>query len=58
MSAINAATIPSGSPLNHTHVVYDNKVLENKIEDFLTTSLDVAQYSTHDDSLTQSAGMT
>ena len=58
MSAINAATIPSGSPLNHTHVVYDNKVLENKIEDFLTTSLDVAQYATHDDSLTQSAGMT
>ena len=58
MSAINAATIPSGSPLNHTHVVYDNKILENKIEDFLTTSLDVAQYATHDDSLTQSAGMT
>ena len=58
MSAINAATIPSGSSLNHTHVVYDNKVLENKIEDFLTTSLDVAQYATHDDSLTQSAGMT
>lgn len=57
MSAINAATIPSGSPLNHTHVVYDNKILENKIEDFLATSLDVAQYATHDDSLTQSAGM-
>lgn len=57
MSAINAATIPSGSSLNHTHVVYDNKILENKIEDFLATSLDVAQYATHDDSLTQSAGM-
>ena len=57
MSAINAAQIPSGSGLNHTHVVYDNKILENKIEDFLTTALDVAQYATHDDSLTQSAGM-
>ena len=57
MSAINAAQIPSGSSLNHTHVVYDNKILENKIEDFLTTALDVAQYATHDDSLTQSAGM-
>ena len=43
--------------MNHTHVVYDNKILENKIEDFLTTALDVAQYATHDDSLTQSAGM-
>lgn len=58
MSAINAATIPSGSNLNHTHVIYDNKVLENKIEDMLTTALDVAQYATHDDSLTQAAGMT
>ena len=57
MSAINAAQIPSGSSLNHTHVVYDNKILDNKIEDFLTTALDVAQYATHDDSLTQSAGM-
>ena len=57
MSAINAAQIPSGSDLNHTHVVYDNTILENKIEDFLTTALDVAQYATHDDSLTQSAGM-
>lgn len=57
MSAINAAQIPNGSSLNHTHVVYDNTILENKIEDFLTTALDVAQYATHDDSLTQSAGM-
>ena len=57
MSAINAAQIPSGSDLNHTHVVYNNTILENKIEDFLTTALDVAQYATHDDSLTQSAGM-
>ena len=57
MSAINAAQIPSGSSLNYKHVVYDNTILENKIEDFLTTALDVAQYATHDDSLTQSAGM-
>jgi hypothetical protein len=57
MSAINAASIPSGSNLNHTHVVYDNFVLENKIDDFLTTKLDLAQYATHDDSLTQTAGM-
>lgn len=57
MSAINAASIPSGSSLNHTHVVYDNFILENKIEDFLTTKLDMAQYATHDNSLTQTAGM-
>lgn len=58
MSAKNAANIPSALSLNHTHVIYDNFVLENKIEDFLTTKLDLAQYATHDDSLTQSAGMT
>lgn len=58
MSTFNQATIPSASPLNHTHVIYDNFVLENKIEDFLTTHLDLAQFATHDDSLTQSAGMT
>ena len=58
MSAKNAASIPSGSNLNHTHVVYDNFILENKIEEFLSTKLDLAQYATHDDSLEQSAGMT
>lgn len=58
MSQFNKANIPSGSSLNHTHEIYDNFVLENKIDDFLTTSLDLAQYATHDDSLTQSAGMT
>ena len=57
MSAINAASIPSGNSLNHTHVVYDNFVLENKIEDMLITKLDLAQYATHDDSLTETAGM-
>ena len=34
MSAINAAQIPSGSSLNHTHVVYDNTILENKEREF------------------------
>ena len=58
MSTFNAANIPSGNSLNHTHVIYDNFVLENKIDDFLTTKLDLAQYATHDDSLTQVAGMT
>lgn len=58
MSAKNAANIPSVLSPNHTHVIYDNFVLENKIEDFLTTKLDLAQYATHDNSLTQSAGMT
>lgn len=58
MSAKNAANIPSVQNPNHTHVIYDNFVLENKIEDFLTTKLDLAQYATHDNSLTQSAGMT
>ena len=58
MSNFNQATIPSAASLNHTHVIYDNFVLENKIEDFLTTHLDLAQFATHDDSLTQSAGMT
>lgn len=52
------ATIPSVTPLNHTHVIYDNFILENKIEEFLTTALDMAQYATHDGSLTQEAGMT
>lgn len=58
MAAKNAASIPSALSTNHTHVIYDNFVLENKIEDFLTTKLDLAQYATHDDSLTQTAGMT
>ena len=58
MSTFNQANIPSAASLNHTHVIYDNFVLENKIDDFLTTHLDLAQFATHDDSLTQSAGMT
>ena len=57
MSQFNPASIPSGQSLNHTHVVYDNFVLENKVEDMLITKLDLAQYATHDDSLSETAGM-
>ena len=39
------------------NVVYENIVLEGKIKDFLDTKLDVAQFYTHDDSLTENAGM-
>lgn len=40
------------------HTIYENKVLENKIEDLLTTAVDLNSYMTIDNSLTQSAGMT
>lgn len=40
------------------HVVYDNFVLENKIEDLLITAVDMNAYLTPDYSLTESAGMT
>lgn len=39
------------------HTVYDNFVLENKLEDLLTTAIDLNQYATHDTSLTETAGM-
>lgn len=39
------------------NVIYDNKVLENKIENLLTTSIDVNAYMTADYSLAQEAGM-
>mgnify|MGYP003310057476 CR=1 FL=1 len=39
------------------HVVYDNFVLENKIEDMLITGIDMNAYITADYSLTESAGM-
>nr|DAQ21930.1 MAG TPA: capsid protein [Caudoviricetes sp.] len=39
------------------HTLYENQVLENKIEDILTTSIDVNSYMTIDNSLTQEAGM-
>ena len=39
------------------HVIYDNFVLENKLEDLLATQLDMNQFASHDDSLVESAGM-
>lgn len=39
------------------HTIYENFVLENKIEDLLTTSIDMNAYLTADYSLTESAGM-
>lgn len=40
------------------HVIYDNKVLESKIENLLTTNIDMNNYMTIDYSLTENAGMT
>jgi hypothetical protein len=39
------------------HVIYDNFVLENKLEDLLDTQLDMSQFATHDSSLVENAGM-
>ena len=39
------------------HQVYENVVLANKIEDILTTAVDLASYMTVDTSMTQEAGM-
>lgn len=39
------------------HTLYENKVLENKIENLLTTAIDMNSYMTIDNSLTQTAGM-
>lgn len=40
------------------HTVYENAVLENKIEDMLITNIDANAYLTADYSLTEDAGMT
>ena len=39
------------------HTIYENFVLENKIEDMLTTAIDMNQFLTPDYSLTETAGM-
>lgn len=39
------------------HTIYQNFVLENKIEDILTTAVDMNAYLTADYSLTEAAGM-
>ena len=40
-----------------TNTVYSNFVLENKLEDILTTKVDLSNYMTVDRSLTENAGM-
>lgn len=40
------------------NTVYANKVLESKLEDLLTTAIDMNSYMTIDNSLAESAGMT
>ena len=39
------------------HTIYDNFVLENRIEDLLTTAVDLNNYMTIDTSLTTEPGM-
>ena len=43
--------------LLNSHKIYENFVLENKIEDILTTNVDLQSYMTVDTSLTQAPGM-
>lgn len=43
--------------LLNNHVVYDNEVLSNKIEDILTTKVDLSAFMTVDTSMTEQAGM-
>ena len=40
------------------HTIYENFVLENKLEDLLTTAVDLNSYMTIDNSLTAQPGMT
>lgn len=44
--------------LNHTHVIYDNFVLENEIEDQYNSKLDLVRFCTVDNSLVGVAGDT
>ena len=39
------------------HTIYENFVLENKINDILTTQVDLSNYMTIDESLAENAGM-
>ena len=43
--------------LLNSHKIYENFVLENKIEDILTTNVDLQNYMTVDNTLTQNPGM-
>ena len=39
------------------NVLFENKIIENKVKNFLNTGLSVSPFFTHDDSLTESAGL-
>ena len=39
------------------HKIYENFVLENKMDDLLTTAIDMNEFMTADYSLTENAGM-
>lgn len=41
----------------NSNVCYDNVVLANKIEDILTTQVNLSNYMTIDTSMTEQAGM-
>lgn len=41
-----------------SHIIYENEVLANKITELLITAVDLSNYMTVDNSLTQNAGMT
>lgn len=43
-------------PLNHNHIIYDNFVLENEIEDQFNSHLDLTRFVTVDNSLVGVAG--
>ena len=55
----NTPVLPSGAALTNDakHVLYENFVLENKINEMLITKLDMNQFMTPDYSLTENAGM-
>lgn len=42
--------------MNHNHIIYDNKVIANEIEDQFNSHLDLMQFCTVDDSLVGVAG--
>lgn len=55
----NSPVLPSGATItgDAAHVLYENQVLENKVNEMLVTMLDVNQFLTPDYSLSENAGM-
>lgn len=55
----NTPVLPSGASLTNDakHVLYENSVLENKVNEMLITLLDVNQFLTPDYTLSENAGM-